>query len=74
MAELPGRISVALPSKSVLTSKTCWANLLMASVAEVLPGAGSWIATHPQTAILLCAVGNIVLRHLSIQPLHWRQS
>lgn len=58
-------------SKQALTSKTVLANLIISAAAELIPNGATWIAAHPQTAILVCAGLNIVLRHFSDSGIHW---
>lgn len=53
------------PRKNVLASKTVWFNSVFAAVVEVVPPAARWVTSHPQSAILIMAAGNYILRHFS---------
>jgi hypothetical protein len=66
----PARVREA---KSFLRSKTHAANLLLVSAAELSSGFRDFISTHPQTAILLVAVLNSVLRQASSASLYVRK-
>lgn len=59
-------------SKNAFSSKTCWANMLLASAVEIHPGVGAWVASHPQGAILGIALMNVLIRHFTQGGLHYR--
>lgn len=58
-------------TKSAWVSKTYATNLVLASLVEIHPSIGMWVSTHPQTAILGCALINIVLRHFTTAGIHY---
>jgi hypothetical protein len=58
-------------SKSVLLSKTCIANIALASVLELHPGWALWAQGHPQSIILGYTLMNIVLRQMTTTAVHW---
>lgn len=51
--------------KHVLASRTVWFNALLSAVVELSPDAARWVSTHPQTAVLIAAGGNYLLRHMT---------
>jgi hypothetical protein len=63
-------------SKPVWASKTyganIGANMLVAAAMEISPAIASWVATHPQTLILLISAMNIGLRHVSTTQLTFK--
>lgn len=58
-------------SKSFIESKTVTANLLLASGVEIFPHFAAWIASHPETSILLVSLLNIVLRRFTWGSVHF---
>ena len=57
------------PKKPVWASKTVTANLGFPMVLqvgiEIFPSIGPWVASHPQTVVLLLAAMNIAVRHMT---------
>lgn len=58
-------------SKSILFSKTCIANIMLASILELHPTWSLWAQSHPQTIIMGYTVMNIALRHFTSTSVHW---
>ena len=57
-------------SKSVLLSKTCITNLMLASLFEFHPGWKAWAAAHPDSIVLIYTVLNVVMRWFTTGPIH----
>jgi hypothetical protein len=51
--------------KHAIKSKTIAANVFLAGIAPFIPAAREFIESNPQTALLIVALINILLRRLS---------
>ncbi len=60
-----------MESKWVGTSKTLWANMILAASTELLPSMQPWISSHPQAALLIISTLNVALRKASKTPIHF---
>lgn len=60
-------------TKSVLTSKTWIANLLLASAMECVPSVNTFARSHPETMVLISTVMNLILRHFTDSPIEYRK-
>lgn len=60
-------------SKSALQSKTYGTSVALAVGVELFPQLGTWVSSHPQTAILFVAGLMAVLRHFTEGKIFYRR-
>lgn len=54
-----------MDSKAPWLSKTLWANMMMAILALLVPGAHDWAMSHPEALTMGFTVVNMLLRLVS---------